>query len=253
MKTNKYNSPDDWLNFSAGPGCNSRQRGGGKDCSGVVRRVGIALLILIALLLLRELPHPAGEYVREQVRYLLTAEWDFRPLMGKAVEIAARIANWEDPALHGWPVEESKPTVAPGSLELVMPVSGQVVREFGWSVHPLDGMERYHPGIDIKAPIGTEVRAVLDGLVVRTGRDAALGEYVLLEHGNGLHTLYAGVSGITVTEGQQVMAGQVIARVSDDGDVAGGGLHFEMRENKELVDPLPWFGADLAPGSEVGE
>jgi murein DD-endopeptidase MepM/ murein hydrolase activator NlpD len=127
-------------------------------------------------------------------------------------------------------------SVAAGSLPV--PVSGKVVRGFGMVTDPIDNMERFHSGIDIAAPIGSAVRAVQSGVIKRLGDSSVFGTYILIEHGEGFFTLYGGLARATVGEGQQVPAGQVIGEVGTEGDIPGGGLHFELRENNKLIDPL---------------
>lgn len=245
----KYNAGD-WAGYyqpTAGQGSYpayspSYKRRGGRNR---FFRVTAVLVILGVLFLVRQFPHPVGEQVRENLRYLLTAEWDFKPLVDKTVRLAAQMVNWDNPLLYGTPDPGLEPVSGTGlAMEgLGVPVSGKVVREYGWVQSPLDGMERFHPGIDISAPPGETVVAALAGTVKRIGRDEVLGEYILIEHGNGNYTLYGGVAEIAVEEGQEVAAGQVIAVVGE-GDVPGGGLHFEVREKGELVDPLERLRVD---------
>lgn len=201
-------------------------------------RCMVAVVIFAILLLARELPSPGGEQVRESLRYLLTTEWNYQPVIQKVVQLALQMVNVDQP-FPGDTSWGARQTLSPtGEESFQVPVSGKVVRGFGWMEDPLDGLERFHPGIDIAAPVGTPVKAVRDGQVARVGEDPSLGRYLLLDHGDGDYTLYAGLAGIAVTPGQQVAGGQKLGEVGDKGDVAGGGLHFEVREKGRLIDPL---------------
>jgi len=241
----KKNGSDDWSTYyqsASGyrPALHSAGRRGGRSS---LFRVVAVLIILAVLVAARQAPHPLGEQVRENLRYLLTAEWNFQPLISKSVQLAAQLVNWDNPVLYGTPGAGSmaKPVAGSGLTEeqkLCVPVSGKVVREFGWVQSPLDDMERFHAGIDISAPKGATVVAALGGRVERIGTDRLLGRYILIAHGGGTYTLYGGVADPAVVEGQLVQAGEVIA-VVDEGDVPGGGLHFELREGGKLVNPLP--------------
>lgn len=207
----------------------------------LVARTMVTLLILVILLAIREIQLPVGQQVRNSMRYLLTTEWNFEPLLQGAVRVASQIVNWGNPTFNEWPGAGPSSPVSSKSMlseELWVPVSGKVIREFGWSEDPLDGLKRFHPGVDIKAEPGTPVRAVMDGQVVKVDKDARLGEYILLSHGDGCYSMYAGLRNISPKEGQWVLAGQEIAEVGENGDVPGGSLHFELREKNELVDPL---------------
>jgi len=234
----KYN--EDWTNYyqtAAGQGKTPsyRQRGGRNRFF----RISAVLVVLAVLFVARQVPYPVGDQVRDNLRYLLTAEWNFQPLLDKSVQLAAQMVNWDNPVLHGTPGTGLEPVAGPGLSNdgLSVPVSGQVVQQYGWVQSPVDGLERFHSGIDISAPPGEAVAAANDGWVEKVSEDTVLGRYILISHGEGSYTLYGGVTDITVEEGQDVRAGQVIAQVGD-GEVPGGGLHFEVRENGQFVDPL---------------
>ena len=232
--------PGDWDNFfqpaRTGP---PRNPGPPRDYRKTLRRTGIALMILLALMVLKELPYPVGQQVRDNLRYLLTAEWNFQPVVHKVVQLSLQMVNVDTPFYGHPPRDGYTPVSGPvGGEGLPVPVSGKVVRGFGWTKDPADGLERFHHGIDIQAPVGTEIKAVLPGEVSNLGVDPVLGPFVMLDHGGGTHSLYAGLEPVTVVEGQKVTAGEVIGRVGAQGDVSGGGLHFELRENEKLIDPL---------------
>ncbi|SFR08239.1 murein hydrolase activator EnvC family protein [Desulfoscipio geothermicus] len=241
-KRNKYGA-DEWASYYESvtgrrPGYSPARR---KSRRSGVFRITAVLVILTVLMVARQYPHPVGDQVRDNLRHMLTAEWDFGPLINKSVLLAAQLVNWDNPVMPPSPgVDGDTKPVAGSDLtkaELYVPVSGKVVEEFGWVQSSVDGMERYHAGIDISAPPGASVAAAMDGQVERISRDKELGQYILINHGEGTYTLYGGVDDVAVVEGQTVRAGQEIAVVGE-GEVPGGGLHFELRENGKLVDPL---------------
>lgn len=240
LKAGKKKYPDDWTNYYQTVAGRAKTSFYGKR-SGRNRfiRISAVLAILAVLFVARQVPHPVGEQARENLRYLLTAEWNFQPLLDKSVQLAAQMVNWDDPLLHGTPGTGLEPVAGPelSDNSLHVPVSGQVVQRYGWVQSPVDGLERFHSGIDISAPPGEAVAAAGDGRVEKVSEDVVLGKLILISHGEGSYTLYGGVTDITVQEGQDVRAGQVIALVGE-GEVPGGGLHFEVRENGKLVDPL---------------
>lgn len=231
----------DWPPVGAGPAAHHNWGGGGrrKSYRGTFLRVAAALVIFGVFLAAKDVPGPFGGQVRENLRYILTTEWNWQPFFQKAVQIGLQMVNENYPFYSGT-VRESRETLgrAGAGEELVLPVSGKVVRGFGWSTDPLDGLERFHPGIDIKAPSGAPVKAARSGKVARAGKDPSLGYFLLLNHGEGTYTLYAGLAAPGTGEGEEVSAGQVIGEVGAGGDVPGGGLHFELREKGRLVDPL---------------
>lgn len=101
-----------------------------------------------------------------------------------------------------------------------------------------------HCGIDIAVVVGEPVVAAADGTVIACESDNYNGGYgktVLIDHGNGVHTLYAHLDNIAVGVGEHVSAGQTIAAVGMTGVTAGSCLHFEVRVNDVAVDPLLWL------------
>ncbi|MEW6424925.1 MAG: M23 family metallopeptidase [Bacillota bacterium] len=204
-----------------------------------VLRFTAAVAILAVLLALREIPGPFGGRVQESLRYVLTTEWNLQPVFQKAVQIGLQMVN-ENYPLYGDVRPESREALGRNTPaeELLIPLSGKVVRGFGWSPDPVDGLERFHSGIDIQASPSTPVKAARSGKVARTGNDPSVGYFILLDHGEDTYTLYAGLAPVKVAPGETVRAGQVIGEVGTAGDVQGGGLHFELREKSKLVDPL---------------
>jgi len=121
------------------------------------------------------------------------------------------------------------------------PVSGSIVGKFGNNTHPRFGTTTFNPGIDISAPLGTDIRAVARARVDYSSWLAGLGNCVILNHGGGYYTIYAHASEVFVKVGQEVSTGQVIGKVGDSGSLKGSCLHFEIRRGKQALDPGAWL------------
>jgi murein hydrolase activator len=128
-----------------------------------------------------------------------------------------------------------------GRGSLPWPVRGSVIENFGENRHPKFGTVTRNNGIDIQAPEGAEIRAVEKGTVEFVDWYEGYGQTIILNHGGGFYTLYAHCGSVAVSQGQQVAAGAVIARVGDTGSLRGSELHFEVRKGKTAVDPLDWL------------
>lgn len=226
----------DWLSSYQQPHWRTPGNRGGRKYH--LYRAAIALVIFMMFWAVKETQSPWGVEVKETLRQVLTSEWNYQPALQKVVQYGLQMANTDWPFFSATTPVISQTQGNSGGGMLPVPVSGKVVRGYGMVIDPLDGMERFHCGIDIAAPVGSAVRAVRDGRVKRSGDSAAVGKYVLLEHDQGSFTLYGQLARITVNEGQLVQAGQTIGEVGAAGDIPGGGLHFEMRENSKLIDPL---------------
>lgn len=96
---------------------------------------------------------------------------------------------------------------------------------------------QFHKGVDIAAPMGTDVYCAAQGKVIFAGQKSGYGNCVIIEHGNGLATLYGHLSKILVDANQQVKIGDVIAKVGNTGRSTGPHLHYEVRKNNTPINP----------------
>jgi lipoprotein NlpD len=120
--------------------------------------------------------------------------------------------------------------------QLEWPLRGVLYARFGRK-----GKEA-HDGIDLAAPLGTPVKAAKEGKVLFAGEQKGYGLIAILEHSDGLVTLYAHNRDLRVSTGQKVRGGQVIATVGESGRTSGPHLHFEVRKEGLPVDPLTLLG-----------
>ena len=128
-----------------------------------------------------------------------------------------------------------------GSGALIWPVNGVVTSPYGYRTHPIFGTTIYHSGIDIGVDYGTPVHAADGGVVVEAGWISGYGYAVIIDHGNGLSTLYGHNQELAVSEGQSVSQGQVIAYAGSTGNSTGPHVHFEVRANGDPVDPSAYL------------
>lgn len=137
---------------------------------------------------------------------------------------------------------QSKHKVAPaGKLSFSWPVVGRLVSGFGRRLHPILRRYRNHTGIDIAVRSGTPVKAAESGLVLHSGWLGGYGKTVIIDHGGGMSTLYAHNSSLSVSTGQTVTKGQVIALSGSTGLSTGPHVHFEVRVNGTPVDPMGYL------------
>jgi murein DD-endopeptidase MepM/ murein hydrolase activator NlpD len=121
------------------------------------------------------------------------------------------------------------------------PADGPIVSGFGYRTHPVYGTTRFHSGVDIGAACGQPIWAAESGTVISAGYNGGYGNATIIDHGDGLATLYAHQSSIAVGSGQQVSRGAQIGSVGTTGLSTGCHLHFEVRVNGEPVDPVPYI------------
>jgi murein DD-endopeptidase MepM/ murein hydrolase activator NlpD len=129
-----------------------------------------------------------------------------------------------------------------GSGSMIWPVDGPVVSGFGG--RDIGAGYEYHPGIDIAVPEGTPIRAALAGTVIFTQPEASsggYGNYTCIDHGGGLSTCYAHQSSFAVSAGESVSQGQVIGYSGCTGYCLGPHVHFEVRINGSVTDPMGYL------------
>jgi len=113
---------------------------------------------------------------------------------------------------------------------------------YGSREHPIQGVVKNHSGIDIgNAGFGAPVIAATDGIVTMAGWYGGYGNCVMINHGNGISTLYGHGQTILTTVGTQVKKGDLIMEVGSTGNSTGPHLHFEVRINGSAVNPLPYL------------
>ncbi|MEH1849257.1 MAG: peptidoglycan DD-metalloendopeptidase family protein [Nostoc sp.] len=128
-----------------------------------------------------------------------------------------------------------------GTGVMAYPSDAPTSSPFGWRIHPILGYRRFHAGLDFAASYGSTIRAADSGRVIFAGWYGGYGRAVIIDHGNGMTTLYGHTSELYVSEGQAVERGQAIGAVGSTGFSTGPHLHFEVRRNGTPVDPANYL------------
>ena len=129
-----------------------------------------------------------------------------------------------------------------GAFRWPCPSSTRVTSDYGTRVSPMSGASSNHKGIDIGASAGADIIAAADGTVTAASYSSAAGNYVMIDHGGGLYTVYMHASSLLVSPGQTVSAGDVIAKVGRTGISTGSHLHFGVSLNGSYVSPWSYLG-----------
>ena len=123
------------------------------------------------------------------------------------------------------------------SFPYVRPVNAATSSAFGYRVHPLENLTKFHYGTDLAALSGDDIVSFAEGTVTEVGEDPDSGRYIRIEHSDGYATKYAHCGLIFVHQGQRVSAGEKIALVGISGKVTGPHLHFELTKNGVYMNP----------------
>lgn len=113
----------------------------------------------------------------------------------------------------------------------------RVSDDYGMRIHPTLGVEQFHNGVDFASPKGTAIYAAYDGKVVAATYSATMGNYVMIDHGDALYTIYMHASALYVSKGDIVVRGETIAAVGSTGRSTGNHLHFSVRKEGAYVSP----------------
>lgn len=127
------------------------------------------------------------------------------------------------------------------SFPTLWPASGRISSPFGYRSDPFNSSEKRHQGIDIAASEGDNIKASANGKVILSAYNGNYGNCIIINHNNGITTLYAHASSLIAKEGQTVKKGDVIAKVGSTGRSTGPHLHFEVRINGTPEDPIKYL------------
>lgn len=134
-------------------------------------------------------------------------------------------------------------------IPAIRPIGTSIVSGFGIRMHPVLNYRRMHEGIDFRAPIGTEIFATGDGVIVQADIVSGFGRMIKIDHGFGFETIYAHLSrfGPDMRVGRKVNRGELIAFSGDSGLVEAPHLHYEVHKNGRAVNPIFYLFADITP------
>ncbi len=131
----------------------------------------------------------------------------------------------------------SRYTYDGGMFTWPCPKYTRISDNYGMRMHPTLGVEKMHNGIDLAAPTGSAILAAYKGTVVAADYNSTMGNYIMINHGGGLYTIYMHCSALYVSKGQDVSAGTKIGAVGSTGRSTGPHLHFGVRLNGNYVSP----------------
>lgn len=165
---------------------------------------------------------------------------------GAVKTFTIKVVKRPSESYEAWPTSSSKGPAGingtpVGSLSLARPVSGRISSLFGSRRHPATRKIRFHSGVDIAAPRGTPVNSSMSGRISYAGWRRGYGLVVVVDHGKGLETVYAHCSKLAVKVGQHVNTGQRIGYVGNTGVATGCHLHFEVRRDGNVRNPLRYM------------
>lgn len=188
------------------------------------------------------------DLIDQKTRDIISYETDINTKAQAIRELEEEIQAQEEEiaALEAAIAEEKKRILASngsvltydnGPFKFPLATYTRISDEYGMRIHPTLGVEQFHNGVDFASPKGTAIYAAYDGKVVAAEYSATMGNYVMIDHGSGLYTIYMHASALYVKKGDIVVRGETIAAVGSTGRSTGNHLHFSVRLNGEYTSP----------------
>jgi murein DD-endopeptidase MepM/ murein hydrolase activator NlpD len=189
---------------------------------------------------------PRRRYTRKRVRRNVTRTKYVRSEGGVLKPMEVKTVVYEDvmvPDDSGGELGEDFETEGDGYDDggWRRPASGRMSSKYGMRYHPILRRRKLHTGDDIAAGYGSSIKAAKSGRVLYSGWKKGYGNTVIIDHGDGVTTLYGHASKLNVKAGQPVKGGQYIGNVGSTGYSTGPHLHFEVRKNGKPVNPRPYL------------
>lgn len=139
--------------------------------------------------------------------------------------------------------EANRPKYNGGKFAWPAPSYTRISDDYGNRIHPTLGVQQFHNGVDMAAPSGSPILAAYDGDVVAADYNGSMGNYVMIDHGDNLYTIYMHASALYVSKGTHVSKGDAIAAVGSTGRSTGPHLHFSVRLNGSYVSPWNYLSS----------
>lgn len=181
---------------------------------------------------------------KEQEIYQVSSDIQSKEAAIKEYEADIAAQNETIAALEAAVAEERKKLAAEqgrkydgGMFTWPAPSYTRISDEYGYRTHPILGYQQFHNGLDMAAPGGSPILAAYDGKVVAADYSSSMGNYIMIDHGDSLYTIYMHASALYVSKGAEVSKGDKIAAVGSTGRSTGNHLHFSVRLNGNYVNP----------------
>lgn len=185
---------------------------------------------------------------KEQEIYQVTSDIQGKEAAIKEYEADIAMQNDAIKALEAAVAEERKKLAEEqgrkydgGVFTWPAPSYTRISDDYGNRIHPTLGIQKFHNGVDMAAPGGSPILAAYDGKVVAADYNSSMGNYIMIDHGDSLYTIYMHASALYVSKGTEVSKGSKIAAVGTTGRSTGNHLHFSVRLNGNYVNPWSYL------------
>lgn len=199
-----------------------------------------ALSLIFVIMLCKLVVTPKTQAVYNYSKSLVNESYDYKSVFVQVKSL--NVEKVEDKVTDWMEMVKSKisgqKTLKDKIKEnFTLPVQGQITSSYGYRIDPISKKRAFHEGIDIDAKEGTEVKCPYDGKIKDCGQDAELGNYIVIDHGDGIETKYGHLKEIKVKKGDTVKKSSIIGLSGNTGKSTAPHLHFEILYMGENKDP----------------
>jgi murein DD-endopeptidase MepM/ murein hydrolase activator NlpD len=199
-----------------------------------------ALSLIFVIMLCKLVVTPQTQTVYNYSKSVVNKSYDYKSVFVQVknlnvVKVEDKVTDWMETLKSK--VSGEKTLKDKIKEEFIIPVQGQITSPYGYRIDPIDKKRSFHEGIDIDAKEGTEVKCPYDGKVKDCGQDNELGNYIVIDHGDGIETKYGHLKEIKVKKGDATKKSSVIGLSGNTGKSTAPHLHFEILYMGENKDP----------------
>lgn len=210
----------------------------------IIRQLVGALVLFVIILTCKSFSTPATEAVYTFCKNTINKEYDYDATLNKIKSFS--FADVQDKIVDEIETirckvfndETFKETI---NKKFLPPMEGKVISKYGDSIILKNGKNDKNRGINIKANESAEVLSAYDGKVTKCGNDNKYGKYVLIDHGEGIETLYSNLNAVLVKEGDEIKSKEAIGLIKNDENNSDAELHFELKYMGQNKDPMEYL------------
>ncbi len=198
----------------------------------IVKQSMVCGVIFIAACILLSSPDNSMTFQKNSVKFILSHNTDI-------TKFPQTVKNFITKYIFDKGIDDKKGKDA--LLDMVAPIDSSVESPFGMRIHPIENVKKFHYGVDLSAQEGTKVLCAGQGKAKEISENSEYGKYIIVDHSEEITTLYAHLSDIIASVGDEIEAGQMIAHSGSTGNVTGPHLHFELKDGDEWLDPAEFI------------
>lgn len=206
----------------------------------LLKQLVFCVVLVLLVIMIKNINTPFTNRAEELIETSINQEFDIRNSFGTIIKYAQEIPKIPDRVVSVFQTNENNIL----EMNLIAPVYGEIVSNFGESYDPILNQNTFRRGIDILILDNETVKSIADGEIIEVGEGSALGKYIKVKHANELISIYGNFTAITVLKGQKVQQGQTIGEMHKKTKGEDSFLYFELWKQGEVVDPVGYIRFD---------